>query len=82
MTDRTRTIRSHCKKSAKHLPLPAIYDACETLHMLTLLSTLVPLRVDAGRCTDASRLRRQPFGCGIRCQRAPGRSVTSPPCLL
>jgi|AmaraimetFIIA100_FD_contig_111_463923_length_1438_multi_3_in_0_out_0_3 hypothetical protein len=24
--------------------------------MLTLLSTLVPHRVDAGRCTDASRL--------------------------
>jgi hypothetical protein len=43
-----------------------------------LLSTLAPLRIDAGRCTVASRLRRQPFGCGIRCQRAPGRSVTSP----
>jgi hypothetical protein len=38
MTERTRALRTHCKKSAKHLPLPAIYDAYESLHMLTLLS--------------------------------------------
>jgi hypothetical protein len=56
MAERVRALRTHCKKSAKHLPLPAIYDAYEILHILTLLSTLAPLRVDAGRCTVASRL--------------------------
>ena len=49
MTERTRALRARCKKSAKHLPLPAIYDAYKILHMLTLLSTLAPLRIDAGR---------------------------------
>ena len=49
------------QEERKHLPLPAIYDAYETSHMLILLSTLAPLRVDAGRCTDASRLRAPAF---------------------
>jgi hypothetical protein len=33
------SLRTHCNKSAKHLPLPGAYDAYESLHMLTMLST-------------------------------------------
>jgi hypothetical protein len=29
-----RTLRTHCKKSAEHLPLPSSNDACESLHLL------------------------------------------------
>ena len=37
-----RSLRTPYNKSAEHLPLPAIYDAYESLHMLTMLSTLGP----------------------------------------
>jgi hypothetical protein len=65
-----RTLRAHCKKSAEHLPLPSGNDACESLHLLTVLPTLAPIRIDAPRCTVASRFQCQPFGCGIHCQSA------------
>jgi hypothetical protein len=42
-----RTLRTHCKKSAEHLPLPSGNDACESLHLLTVLPTLAPIRIDA-----------------------------------
>jgi len=32
------SLRTHCNKSAEHLPLPGAYDAYESLHMLTMLS--------------------------------------------
>jgi len=47
--------RAHCNKSAEHLPLPSGNDAYESLHMLTVLPTLAPIRIDAPRCTVASR---------------------------
>jgi hypothetical protein len=50
-----RTLRAHCKKSAEHLPLPSGNDAYESLHLLTVLPTLAPIRIDAPRCTVASR---------------------------
>ena len=52
-----RTLRAHCKKSAEHLPLPSGNDACESLHLLTVLPTLAPIRIDAPRCTVASRFQ-------------------------
>jgi hypothetical protein len=65
----------YCMKLAKsrlvvHLPLPSGNDACESLHLLTVLPTLAPIRIDAPRCTVASRFQCQPFGCGIHCQSA------------
>jgi len=35
-----------------------------------VLPTLAPIRIDAPRCTVASRFQCQPFGCGIHCQSA------------
>ena len=37
------------REACKHLWLPVIDDASENLHMLTVLSTLGPHRLDAGR---------------------------------
>src|ERR1700735_1380905 len=49
------------REACKHLRLPVIDDAFENLHMLTVLSTLGPHRLDAGRCIVASRLRCRCF---------------------
>ncbi len=39
MTKEMRAVVPDCNESAKHLPLPDAYDAYESLHMLTMLST-------------------------------------------
>src|SRR5277367_137181 len=44
-------------EACKHLWLPVIDDASENLHMLTVLSTLGPHRLDAGRYIVTSRCR-------------------------
>src|SRR6266851_6785139 len=49
------------EEAYKHLRLPVIDDACENLHILTVLSTLGPHRLDAGRCTVTSRFRCRSF---------------------
>src|SRR5258708_22398599 len=76
------TLRAHCKKSAEHLPLPSGNDACESLHLLTVLPTLAPIRIDAPRCTVASRFRRRSCERGYIFPRAPEQFVTSPLCLV
>ena len=65
------------REAYKHLQLPVIDDAYENLHILTVLSTLGPYRLDAGRCTVASRFRCRSFDRGIRCQSALDRSLPS-----
>src|SRR5215467_6058749 len=45
----------------KHLRLPVIDDAFESLHMLTVPSTLGPHRHDAGRYIITSRFRCRSF---------------------
>ena len=70
MTEEIQPSVPTCKKSAEHLPLPSGNDACESLHLLTVLPTLAPIRIDAPRYTVASRFQCQPFGCGIHCQSA------------
>ena len=49
------------REACKHLRLPVIDDAIESLHMLTVLSTLGPHRLDAGRCIVTSRFRCRSF---------------------
>jgi len=49
------------REACKHLRLPVIDDAIESLHMLTVLSTLGPHRLDAGRYIVASRFRCRSF---------------------
>ena len=49
------------REACKHLRLPVIDDAVESLHMLTVLSTLGPHRLDAGRYIVASRFRCRSF---------------------
>jgi hypothetical protein len=39
MTKDTRALVPDCNRSAEHLPLLGAYDAYESLHMLTMLST-------------------------------------------
>jgi hypothetical protein len=41
-----------------------LVDAYESSHMLAMPQTLGPVRLGAGRPELASRLIRQPFGCG------------------
>src|SRR5258705_2052896 len=72
----------HYNKSAEHLPLPSGNDACESLHLLTVLPTLAPIRIDAPRCTVASRFRRRSCERGYIFPRAPEQFVTSPLCLV
>ena len=52
MTERTRALRTHCKKSAKHLPLPAIYDAYESLQATAGITRV------AKRCSDPLKVER------------------------
>src|SRR5580692_2493511 len=49
------------REACKHLRLPVIDDAIENLHMLTVLSTLGPHHLDAGRCIVTSRFRCRSF---------------------
>ena len=51
-------------RATQHIRLPHIHDAYERLCVLTVLSSLGPLRLYAGRYTVASRFRCQPCGCG------------------
>src|SRR5271156_3812922 len=51
-------------EACKHLWLPVIDDASENLHMLTVLSTLGPHRLDAGRYIVTSRCRCRSFDRG------------------
>ena len=43
------------REAYKHLRLPVVDDAFESLHMLTVPSTLGPHRLDAGRYIVTSR---------------------------
>src|SRR5258707_3505114 len=61
MTEERRTSFPTAREACKHLRLPVIDDAFENLHMLTVLSTLGPHRLDAGRCTVTSRFRCRSF---------------------
>ena len=65
------SLGTHCNKSAEHLPLPANYDASGNLHMLVMLSTLAPGRLDASSCIITSRFRCRSFDRGIRCRWVP-----------
>jgi hypothetical protein len=67
----TSSLGTHCKESAKHLPLPETYDAYANSHMLAMLSTLAPGRLDASSCTIASRFRCRSCDRGIHCRRVP-----------
>ena len=49
------------REAYKHLRLPVIDDAFESLHMLTVPSTLGPHRLDAGRYIVTSRFRCRSF---------------------
>src|SRR5271169_7160357 len=51
-------------EACKHLWLPVIDDASENLHMLNVLSTLGPHRLDAGRYIVTSRFRCRSFDRG------------------
>src|SRR5437667_70209 len=63
--------------SAEHLPLPSDNDACESLHPLTVLPTLAPIRIDAPRCTVASRFQCQPSVAGFIVRVLHNRSLPS-----
>jgi len=69
------------EEAYKHLRLPVIDDACENLHILTVLSTLGPHRLDAGRCTVASRFRCRSSIAGTLSERF-RQVVAFPPELL
>ena len=64
MTEKSGASVPHYNKSAEHLPLPNDNDAYESLHMLTVLFILAPCRLDASRCTVASRFRCHSHECG------------------
>src|SRR5258707_13263721 len=49
------------REACKHLRLPVIDDAVESLHGLTVFSTLGRHRLDAGRYIVASRFRCRSF---------------------
>ena len=49
------------REAYKHLRLPVIDDAFESLHMLTVPSTRGPHRLDAGRYIVTSRFRCRSF---------------------
>src|SRR5258707_15055355 len=61
MTEERRTSVPTAREACKHLRLPVSDDAFENLHMLTVLSTLGPHRLDAGRCIVTSRFRCRSF---------------------
>src|SRR6266566_8668269 len=52
-------------------------DACESLHLLTVLPTLAPIRIDAPRCTVASRFQCQPSVAGFIVRVLHNRSLPS-----
>src|SRR5450755_1653362 len=61
MTEERRTSVPTAREACKHLRLPVSDDAFENLHMLTVLATLGPHRLDAGRCIVTSRFRCRSF---------------------
>jgi hypothetical protein len=71
--------RTYSKGTTQHIRLRCLHDAFEHSYILTLPSSLAPLRPYAGRYAFASRFRRQPCDCGIHCSRASRRIVTAPP---
>ena len=80
--DGTSSRRTHCKKSAKQLPLLETYDACKSLHMLTMLS-MHPSPTSASLLADAPSPRGSDatLASGVHCPRVPEQFVTSPLCL-
>src|SRR5713226_9589903 len=61
MTEKRGCSIPTAREACKHLRLLVIDDAIENLHMLTVLSTLGPHRLDAGRYIVASRFRCRSF---------------------
>jgi len=81
--DGTSSRRTHCKKSAKQLPLLETYDACKSLHMLTMLS-MHPSPTSASLLADAPLPRGSDatLASGVHCPRVPEQFVASPLCLV
>ena len=82
MTEKSGASVPHYNKSAEHLPLPNDNDAYESLHMLTVLSTLGP---SPPRCWQMHRCLTVSvplLRAWIHCPRAPEQFVTSPLCLV
>jgi hypothetical protein len=75
--DGTSSRRTHCKKSAEHLPLSEPYDACKSLHMLTMLS-MRPSPTSASMLADAPLPRGSDatLASGVHCPRVPEQFVT------
>src|SRR5215469_13361570 len=70
MTGKASSSRAHSQRATQHIRLPCLHDAYEHSFILTMPSSLAPLRLYAGRYAVASRFGRQPCGCGIHCSRA------------
>ena len=70
MTGKASSSRAHSQRATQHIRLPCLHDAYEHSFILTMPSSLAPLRLYAGRYAVASRFERQPCGCGIHCSRA------------
>jgi hypothetical protein len=81
--DGTSSRRTHCKKSAEHLPLPETYDAYKSLHILTMLS-MHPSPTSASMLADAPLPHGSDatLASGVHCPRVPEQFVTSPLCLV
>jgi hypothetical protein len=77
--DGTSSRRTHYKKSAEHLPLPETYDACKSLHMLTMLS-MHPSPTSTSMLADAPLPRGSDatLASGVHGPRVPERFVTWP----
>ena len=77
--DGTSSRRTHCKKSAEHLPPLDSYGACKSLHMLTMLSRH-PSPTSASMLADAPLPRGSDatLASGVHCPRVPEQFVTWP----
>ena len=82
MTGKLRVPAPSAKRATQHIRLPNDNDAYEHSYILTVPSSLAPLRPYAGRYTVASRFRCQPCGCGIHCPRASDGSLSPRPYLV
>jgi hypothetical protein len=81
--DGTSSRRTHCKKSAEHLPLLETYDAYKSSHMLTMLS-MHPSPTSTSMLADAPLPRGSDatLASGVHCPRVPEQFVTWPLCLV
>src|SRR5215472_3033904 len=70
MTGKAFSSRTHSERATQHIRLPSFYDAYRHSYILTIPSSLAPLRRYAGRYALASQFERQPCDCGIHCSRA------------